>query len=195
MLPLELIPLSVYQAVLNTQPFWIALISWTALKAKVYKSDLIAMLVAYSGILIVSFAPSDEQLEDQNHASPTYFLFGVTVTTMAAIGLGVISLMTKRLQNVNHNVINFHAGWSIASIYLVACIGEALLKQRLPLNLPFTTWLVCLTSSLCNVMGLTLLTIALQNGDPLTISLLGYTITFYSAVADIFVFGVTFTSG
>lgn len=54
--PLRLIPLSVFQSVLSTVPFWIALLSFIMFKQKVECYKWITMIVAYVGIIIVSWA-------------------------------------------------------------------------------------------------------------------------------------------
>ena len=51
-IPLSLIPLSVFQAVLSTTPFWIAIISLCVLSKRIEGYKWLTMLVAYCGILI-----------------------------------------------------------------------------------------------------------------------------------------------
>ena len=57
--PVQLIQLSIYQAVLCTIPFWVGILQYFWLKIPVTLTQVLSFLVAYTGIIIINFGRPD----------------------------------------------------------------------------------------------------------------------------------------
>lgn len=104
--PLSMIPLAVYQAVLSTTPFWIGVVSLLWLKISVKWYQWVAMIVSYSGIIVISCAtPRADHSTDATQVTMRSLIAGILFTAAAAVGTALVAVSSKKLKACHYLLI------------------------------------------------------------------------------------------
>ena len=83
-----MIPLVVQNTIFNTSPFWASLLAYFMLKERITQCEIIAMVISFIGILIIS---SQALVADPTPFTPDEHTYGET--RIGSYGLGCLLLL------------------------------------------------------------------------------------------------------
>ena len=100
----KFIPLGIFFVVANASVFTSALLAYLCLAEKMSCFEVIAMIFAFCGILMLGYAKdSDDHTEEGTTAA--MFQFGLLLTGCAALGLSCLGVASRMMKSVNFAVI------------------------------------------------------------------------------------------
>ena len=187
---MKILPVTEFVLIISTSPFFTAVLQWVWLSETITWFDVVAMIGSYSGIVILTYFGSDL---DPELSGP--YLLGVVVSISISFGMSLISVSTRRLKSIDYSVIQFYYG-AVSSILIgLIILIQSLNRGTLPFSgVSLTTWLELVAASVVNMVAQAMMTVCNQRGNPATVGLLSYVAVFYSFMADLLIFGISFTA-
>jgi len=116
LLAVKYLPISISMILFFTGPFWATILAYFFLGEMIARNEVIAMVVAFSGVIIIATAKqpaSDEVLEDGETVSNSDYIFGVAMAIIGAITFAMQSVIVRKMAKINAFTITF---W-----YLMCC--------------------------------------------------------------------------
>jgi drug/metabolite transporter (DMT)-like permease len=108
------LPLMVSTIIMNTNPFWCALLGVFILGEKVSKFHILCMFGGFLGVVIVSMNKAEDATTKsdltgferiQNH------FVGVSAALISAFFAAIVFVTTRALKQIHFSLILFHYGW------------------------------------------------------------------------------------
>ena len=106
-LAIKYLPLSIFFVVMNICPFLMALLACLWLREKITAVEVICMIGAFGGILIVGYSKQAESGEEDIEAMENYY-FGLLCAFVACCGQAFSVVATRRLQDLSVFVIQWY---------------------------------------------------------------------------------------
>ena len=187
---LAMIPLYLAMILLQTSPFWAGILGYFINKEPIEKFEYVAMILCFTGVLIITFGKSEDPNASADDDSATR-TFGIAFAFFIAWLFAACNVINRYLKGLHYAmVIFYHAlcGLTLAASYI--------LIEHFVTGNPFRTYtadqyktiLLCCFFDFCAVNCQTL---AFQNDTSGFVSLIGYMGVIYAFMADVFIFDVT----
>ena len=77
------LPISIFQIITNTMPFWVSIVSFFVLKEKLLPRELVGLVIAFIGVLIIVSAKTENENKNMKAFDKNYFL-GILLTFLYA---------------------------------------------------------------------------------------------------------------
>ena len=135
-----LIPLSIYFIVSSFSVFMTALLAYLCLGESITCFEIIAMILAVCGIIMISIAQDDTDADATNYASKSMFQLGLFLTGCLAAFGSMIGITTRKLKSINYAVIQFNYALMSSTIMGTALIWICLKCGEMPFR--YGSWLV-----------------------------------------------------
>lgn len=170
----------------NTSPFQASLLGFLILQEVLQLKEIICMVVAFSGVLIIAFSKP----LNTNDSSPDNKLFGTICSLTVASCYALVSVLTRSMQALHYSIVLFYYAIFSVLALMAILVAESYIKNE-PLRILTLSWyqigLMTLTSTF-NTFGLVFNTIALQNEKSGFITSIGYISIVYSFMGDLIIF-------
>ena len=89
--------------IFQTAPFLIAVIAWLWLRETITHFELFAMFGSYIGIAMIGL--SDPASKDGEVSEESTYTLGVILSLVAAVGMAIIAVSTRKLKEIHFGVI------------------------------------------------------------------------------------------
>ena len=94
---LEHCPLVIGNTLINTAPFWAAILAFCLLGEKLTKLQGIALLLSFCGIVIISLSPKKAEKNEDEKNENYLMLIGCVWLIASAWCLAIVSVYTRRM--------------------------------------------------------------------------------------------------
>ena len=133
---IKFVPLVIVNILYNTAPFWTCILAWCLIGEKLSSLQILALVVSFFGICLVSLSSSMAEEEDEasTFSQESTWLIGCICILITAWTYAGVSVYTRRMQNVPFSVLLFYLGVLSFTVALLIIIGESLLFWQ-PLRL------------------------------------------------------------
>mmetsp|Transcript_13812 Transcript_13812/g.23558 ORF Transcript_13812/g.23558 Transcript_13812/m.23558 type:complete len:251 (+) Transcript_13812:1-753(+) len=123
-LTLVYLPVSVAMILVNTTPFWVAILSFIFLSDRIRAFELVCMVGCFSGIFIMTLwrDQGDADTSEEVVALHTKTLIGIFFGITCAITFSLVIVVIKKLQNTSAMVMMFYYGFVSTLTFLVAIV-------------------------------------------------------------------------
>ena len=189
-------PLSIYFVVFNIAPFFVAILTYFWLNEVISKLELVTMVFAFGGVIMVGLSKKDPGNNDPDTAQQItngLYTAGIILCLANSFGTSVSIVATRRLKMLSVIVIQ----WYYA---LTSCLvtGISVWLQKKSFYTAFTEtgwheWLFILSIGILNNLGQNLMTCINQRANPATASIMMYFGIGFSFIFDVLLFKISFT--
>lgn len=117
-----LVPLTVQQTLTNTTPFWASIIGYCAINERLSFPVLVAMLISFVGVVLVTYDQSRQQDAEGGDQQPEMTLFKDKAALAGLVGClcvlthafinGVVSVQTRLMQEISVPVTLFYIAFT-----------------------------------------------------------------------------------
>lgn len=135
LLSIQYLPISISMILFFTGPFWATILAYFALGEMIARNELIAMVFAFTGVIVIATAkqPVDD-LEvidaDATDSSAAEYLFGVSMAILGAITFAIQSVVVRKMQKLNAFTITFWYTMCCSITLTTASFIEAAVKKE-----------------------------------------------------------------
>ena len=185
---MQYVPLSVFFIIFNSNPFCTAILGYFWLGERLSVFEIISMVCAFSGIMVMSMAQSGP-----SKSLDPKFVMGVGIALVACVGQSFICVASRKLRTIHYSVIQFNYALT-STIVMGTCL---LVTKGQYQSTPFVyesnwTYLQILVASSFNMMAQNLFTETNQRACPATVGLIAYCGVMYNFLADVLLFHLKF---
>ena len=96
---------------INTAPFWVAILSYFLLKTRLKIKDGVLMIGCFTGVVLLAlskYSTNEEQDSDDPKVVTNFeYMIGIILLTVLAIGYSIVSVISRMLKDVHFSVILF----------------------------------------------------------------------------------------
>lgn len=100
---ISLLPITLYQVIYNTTPFWASLLSFVLLKERIKPIEGFAMILCFFLVILMS-----QTKQTSNSNSGNNIILGSILAMSTAFGASIKAVTTRRMQDVHFSVLMFH---------------------------------------------------------------------------------------
>lgn len=94
------LPITIFQTLFYTMPFFIAILSYFILKDKFVRVELGAMVFCFVGVIILI-----NTKEDDKQKNSEYYFIGVIITIYFSFAASVVQVLTRYMKETHFSVI------------------------------------------------------------------------------------------
>ena len=112
-----MIPLLVQNTLFNTAPIWASLIGYFALRESLTQFEIFAMIVCFSGVLIIAsqgLVDKRNQVDDDEHTFGESvmgsYALGCCLVLVTSLAYASVSVLTRIMQKTHWSVVLFYYG-------------------------------------------------------------------------------------
>ena len=121
------LPLMVSTIIMNTNPFWCALLGVFILGEKVSKCHVLCMVGGFLGVVIVSMNKAEDQTTKSELSGVEHLqnhLVGVSAALISAFFAAVTFVSTRALKQIHFSLMLFHYGWMAVLMFWVWALTD-----------------------------------------------------------------------
>ena len=126
------IPVFVMAVILNTAPFFTAILGWIISKETVTNLEIFFMVGSFAGI---SYLALQSGTEERISASGTNLAVGIAFSMVTSIGFSLVMVSTRRLKEIHYSIMIFWYAATASSFYLVVILANYFISNK-----KFGTW-------------------------------------------------------
>lgn len=119
------LPLSVGTVIIATSPFAVAVLCSIFLKERVFRSDLIAIFVSFTGMAVMAYAKQGSSTGLTQKISTKQYITAMFVAIFAMTVVAIVAVCARFMKKLNFAVIQTHNGG-----FGVLFVGSILLVQK-----------------------------------------------------------------
>jgi drug/metabolite transporter (DMT)-like permease len=184
------LPLSVGTVIIATTPFAVAILSSLFLNEQVIQSDIIAIFMSFTGILVMAMANRSGGPSD---SSPAEYVLAIMVAVLSMLSVAVVAICARFMKSLHFSVIQTYNGFFGAITVGSILAFKSYQNSQKPYayeNISTYVWIIL--AGLLNSIGQNITIITMQRSNPTTISLYRYISVVYSFLFDLLVFRRSF---
>ena len=192
------LPISIFQIMTNTSPFFISIASYFILSEKLKKREFIGIIFAFIGVIII--VTNKAEGTSQRKAFDKYYLLGILLTLVYASFFGTVQVLTRRMREVHFTVIQFYYTLIASCCQFIFLMirshynSGSLTKEIAFLNGVYSKheWALLFVISIINVIWMSCFTIANQLESTVFLSIFSYISIVYALLSDFLIFEYKF---
>lgn len=191
------LPLAISTIIINTTPFWVAILGYYLNKEALTRFELGCMAGCFTGVVVLATAKKSEKVDGTtgNH------YVGFFAALVCSWFFGCVIVITRKLRQYHFSVMLYHYT-SIAQLVYISYAAYLFATGPSDPDRPYPSifyltskqgkWLLLL--SCINIVSQVFQTFAFQKGKSATMTLIGYISVFYGFILDVTVFDISFNS-
>lgn len=137
LLAVKFLPISISMILFFTGPFWATIMGYFFLGEMITKQELIAMIVAFAGVVVIATTPQAEiespdtadYLEEGQMSAQTKYLLGVTFAIFGALTFAAQSVIVRKMAALNAFTITFWYTMCCSATLLTASLIESCVQK------------------------------------------------------------------
>ena len=115
------LPLFIWTLIINTAPFWTAILGYYILGEKVSRFDIGCLIVCFTGVLTLSAASEEAP---SSVLKVQYPLFGMACALLNALCYSNVIVMTRKVKEIHYSLVLLSYGLIATSLYTTWVLVE-----------------------------------------------------------------------
>ena len=97
------LPISIFNTILNTGPFWVSILSYYILGETLLKREFAGMMVCFLAVMVLINTKTDGN--EVSRPFDRFYLLGVILAIFEAFSVAVVFVVTRRMKEVHFTVM------------------------------------------------------------------------------------------
>lgn len=185
------LPLSVATVITSSSPFFVSIASYLFLKERLFKSDLIAIVVSFFGIGVMAIAKQSSS--DANLTTGSHYITAIFGAVFVMLCQAVLAISGRMMKKLNYVVIQTYNGLFGCLLSVSILLYQSLVEGKSLYGYSrHGTYVWMFFSGTLDTLGQNLMVITMQRSNPAAVSLYRYCGVFYGFMYDLVVFRRSF---
>lgn len=116
----KLLPITISNLIINTYPFFVAILSYFILKEDITIMDVVGLIGSFTGVVILVIDKESQEENDEKH----HVLIGVIFSAVTALGASGSTICTRLLKDVHYSTVVFFYSGFASLAYLIWLVFE-----------------------------------------------------------------------
>jgi len=118
------LPLLVWTLLVNTAPFWTAILGFYILKERISTFEFICLFGCFSGVVILAFASSQNEVNLTQQSYVMHPIFGMVCGILNALGYSTVIVVTRKVKHIHFSLVLLSYGIIATTLYTLWVLVE-----------------------------------------------------------------------